>query len=152
MREYVLHDEQETVAFGAMLGRLLKRGDVVLLYGELGSGKTTLVKGIGKALHISKIINSPTFTILKSYEGDCPLYHIDAYRLAGSTADIGLDEYFYGDGICCVEWPEYLYDACPRQALILRLTAGINDRKVIVQACGARYEALREEIVWSHSS
>ncbi len=96
---------QETIDLGEKLGRLLPAGSTVILKGELACGKTTFTKGVGKALNIKQVINSPTFTILKIYEGDKTLYHIDAYRLENNDYDLGFDE--YDEGIMVVEWPEY---------------------------------------------
>ena len=96
---------EETIALGEKLGRLLNRGDVIALKGDLAGGKTTFTKGIGKALNIKEVINSPTFTILKIYEGDKILYHIDAYRLENNDYDLGLDE--YDEGI------DPRYEICP---------------------------------------
>ena len=85
--------EEETIELGYELGRKLEKGMCLALKGDLAGGKTTFTKGIGKALNVKGIINSPTFTILKIYEGDLKLFHIDAYRLEGNEYDLGLDEY-----------------------------------------------------------
>ena len=84
--------QEETINLGEKLGKLLSKGDTICLKGDLAGGKTTFTKGIGKALNISQVINSPTFTILKIYNGDLPLYHIDAYRLEGIDQDLGFEE------------------------------------------------------------
>ena len=89
----------ETISLGKKVGELLSPGDVVLLDGDLGAGKTTLTKGIGEALGVFRTINSPTFTIMKMYEGKYPLYHMDLYRLNGSGMDFDLEDYIFGDGI-----------------------------------------------------
>ena len=112
----VTNNEEETIALGEKLGKLLSKGSTICLKGDLAGGKTTFTKGIGKALNISQVINSPTFTILKIYNGDLPLYHIDAYRLENSTYDLGMDE-FEEEGIMVVEWPEYYKDYLPKEYL-----------------------------------
>ena len=94
------HNEADMIAFGEKLGNALESHSVITLTGELGAGKTTLTKGIGRGLGIKKIINSPTFTIVKIYEGDKTLYHFDAYRLEDSDDDLGFEEMIDDDGIC----------------------------------------------------
>jgi tRNA threonylcarbamoyladenosine biosynthesis protein TsaE len=98
----------ETVKAGALLGQLLESGDTVLLQGGLGAGKTAFTQGIGQGLGVPVTINSPTFTILKEYAGQTPLYHFDLYRLEEPDELLMLDfeDYFGGAGVCVVEWPE----------------------------------------------
>ena len=100
--------ESETRATGRRLGKVLKRGDVVCLYGELGAGKTTMVKGIASALGIDeRDITSASFTIIAEYDAAVPFYHIDLYRVAdGEVNELGLHEYLGSDGIAVVEWAE----------------------------------------------
>ena len=109
-------NQEETIALGRKLGGLLDKGATVILKGELAAGKTTFTKGIGQALNIREVINSPTFTILKIYEGDLTLYHIDAYRLEGNSYDLGISEY-EGEGIMVIEWPEYYEEFLPKEYL-----------------------------------
>src|SRR5690625_4290245 len=101
MHDYKLHSgsEEETIRIGEKLAILLRPGSDVTLSGQLGAGKTTLVKGIAAGLGVKQMVTSPTFTIIKEYEGELPLYHMDAYRLENSEEDIGFLEYFSGDGI-----------------------------------------------------
>lgn len=116
-----LKSDQETIAFGQKLGHLLQAGDVLVLSGDLGVGKTTLSKGIAQGLNITAMIKSPTYTLIREYEeGRLPLYHMDVYRLAG-VADLGLEEYFLGDGVCLVEWGEQIKDELPPDYLQLTL-------------------------------
>jgi tRNA threonylcarbamoyladenosine biosynthesis protein TsaE len=99
---------ERTHALGRALGQLARAGDVILLEGELGAGKTAFTQGIGQGLSVAATINSPTFTILKEYEGRLPLYHFDLYRLdePDELYDLGFEDYFTGDGVCVVEWAE----------------------------------------------
>ncbi|HEY7091548.1 MAG TPA: tRNA (adenosine(37)-N6)-threonylcarbamoyltransferase complex ATPase subunit type 1 TsaE [Ktedonobacterales bacterium] len=99
---------KRTHALGRTLGELAQAGDVVLLEGELGAGKTAFTQGIGLGLGVAATINSPTFTILKEYEGRLPLYHFDLYRLdePDELYELGFEDYFRGDGVCVVEWAE----------------------------------------------
>ena len=93
---------EETIELGNRLGRVLKPNMLITLSGDLGAGKTTFTKGIGQGLEIKKIINSPTFTILKQYSGRLKLSHFDAYRLEGQDDDLGFEEIFDSDDICVV--------------------------------------------------
>jgi tRNA threonylcarbamoyladenosine biosynthesis protein TsaE len=99
---------ERTRRLGALLGRLLARGDVVLLHGELGAGKTAFTQGIGRGLGVAAVVNSPTFTILKEYAGRLPLYHFDLYRIedSGELEALGFADYFAGDGVSVIEWAE----------------------------------------------
>jgi len=98
----------QTHRLGALLGGLLRPGDVVLLEGPLGAGKTALTQGIGAGLGVRETINSPTFTILKEYVGRLPLYHFDLYRIEDPEElfALGFEDYFGGDGVCVVEWAD----------------------------------------------
>ena len=99
----------ETLRLGSLLGELLLPGDIILLQGDLGTGKTAFTQGIGRGLGVSTTINSPTFTILKEYHAArLPLYHFDLYRIdePEELMTLGFDDYFSGDGVCVVEWAE----------------------------------------------
>lgn len=102
---------EETLAFGETLGRCLQPGDIVLLCGDLGSGKTTLTQGICRGLGMEGYIRSPTFTLINEYQGRTPIYHVDLYRLESfkEIEALGLEEVFFGNGISIVEWAEKLY-------------------------------------------
>lgn len=132
--------EKETIELGKKIGSKLKKGMCVVLKGDLAGGKTTFTKGIGQALNIKEIINSPTFTILKIYEGDLKLFHIDAYRLEGSDYDLGLDEYL-DEGIMVVEWPEYYIDYLPNEYLEIEFKYIDDDtREITFNAIGDKYK------------
>jgi tRNA threonylcarbamoyladenosine biosynthesis protein TsaE len=117
---------EETIEFGEKLGSLLFPGAVVTLNGDLGAGKTTFTKGIAKALGVERVVSSPTFTIMKMYEGKYPLYHMDVYRLEGIGYDYDLEEYIYGDGVCVIEWSENIKDSIED---FLRIDITITDGK-----------------------
>ena len=121
---YKTHKELETLELGRKLSSLLPDGITLLLQGDLGAGKTTLVRGIAKGLNIPGVVQSPTFNIMKVYfDGDRPLIHIDAYRLADVNTDIGLDEYIgYETGITVIEWPEFIKDLIPENAIEVNIT------------------------------
>ena len=117
--------------FGLKLATSLPNGSVVALLGDLGAGKTTLVRGVAKGLHIDEVVQSPTFNIMKLYlKGDRPLIHIDAYRLADLNTDIGLDEYIgYETGITMIEWPLFIEKLLPDNTLFIEITiTGDNSR------------------------
>ncbi|MFG6117572.1 tRNA (adenosine(37)-N6)-threonylcarbamoyltransferase complex ATPase subunit type 1 TsaE [Halobacillus sp. MO56] len=113
---------QQTMELARKLGERLQAGDVLTLEGDLGAGKTTFSKGLGQGLGVKRTINSPTFTIVKEYEGRIPLYHIDAYRLEDSEEDIGFEEYFQGDGVTVVEWAQFIQEYLPERRLDLTIT------------------------------
>ncbi|MFA5485577.1 MAG: tRNA (adenosine(37)-N6)-threonylcarbamoyltransferase complex ATPase subunit type 1 TsaE [Bacilli bacterium] len=115
-------NELETLTLGEKLATLLKVGDVILLTGDLGAGKTTITKGIARGLNIEEKVNSPTFNIMKIYlKGTTPLFHIDAYRLEDNQDDIGLDEFIGGEGITVIEWPLYIKHLLPNNALEINI-------------------------------
>ena len=138
--------EKETITFGEKLGNKLETGMVLALKGDLAGGKTTFTKGIGKALNIKQVINSPTFTILKIYEGDKKLFHIDAYRLENNSYDLGLEEY-EDEGIMVIEWPEYYLGFLPKEYLEIDFKYIDDDtRQIEFVAHGAKYQKLVEEL------
>lgn len=114
-----------TVVLGEHIAGALERGDVLALYGDLGAGKTHLVKGIARGFGVDpEEVTSPTFTLIQEYATDPPLYHLDVYRIE-HTAELermGVDEYLHGNGICVVEWPERMEDMLPTHSIRLRLS------------------------------
>ena len=142
----VTHSQEETIALGERFGKLLSKGTTIALKGDLAGGKTTFTKGIGKALNIKQVINSPTFTILKIYQGDLPLYHIDAYRLENSNYDLGMDE-FEEEGIMVIEWPEYYQEYLPNDYIEIDFTyIDDNSREINFVCHGSKYENIVKEI------
>ncbi len=132
--------EKETIEIGYKVGKKLKKGMCITLVGDLAGGKTTFTKGVGKALNVKEVINSPTFTILKIYNGDLKLFHIDAYRLEGCEYDLGLDEYLE-DGVMIVEWPIYYKDYLPEEYLEISFKYIDDDtREITFKAVGEKYK------------
>ena len=113
--DYISNSSDETLAFGANFAKKLEKTDVLTFTGTLGSGKTTLIRGICQGLGVEQIVTSPTFTLINEYTGLLPVYHFDFYRLGHATelVDLGLEEYLYGDGICLIEWPKIVQQDLP---------------------------------------
>ncbi len=141
----------ETIELGKKIGSFLKPSDVILLDGDLSAGKTTFTKGIGEALEIKRVINSPTFTIVKAYSGKYKLYHMDLYRLDGLGNDFDLYEYFESDGICIVEWPYQVSNLLPEDYLKITIKRiDETKREFSFVAKGSRYKELLGEIECIH--
>lgn len=141
----------KTEELAKVIGKVAFPGDNLVLTGDLGAGKTTLTKGIARGLGIEQIIKSPTYTIIREYDqGRLPLYHMDIYRVAASGADLGLDEYFEGDGLSVIEWGNLLEEALPVDYLELILEKSDTDldyRYVKLQAYGEQSKAFKQRIV-----
>jgi len=144
--QYISKSADDTKDFAQKLAKSLKPGDVIALEGDLGAGKTTFTKGLAEGLGIKKNVNSPTFTIIKEYQGILPLYHMDVYRLEDTYEDLGFDEYFEGDGVTVVEWAHLIKDQIPAQLLTIYLTHDDGKRKITLSPSGNRYEELCKEI------
>ncbi|MEK5068328.1 tRNA (adenosine(37)-N6)-threonylcarbamoyltransferase complex ATPase subunit type 1 TsaE [Sporosarcina sp. FSL K6-1508] len=146
-REIEVHSVEETEQIATKLATLLTPPDVLTLEGDLGAGKTTFTKALARGLGITRTVNSPTFTILKQYEGKYPFNHLDVYRLAGSDEDLGWDELFYGDAISVIEWAHLINDDLPAERLEIQLIHGGGDKRTITFiAKGERYEKICEGI------
>src|SRR5665648_837340 len=127
IKQVIIKDENETKEFGLNLGKDLKKGDIVALTGDLGTGKTTLTKYIGEGLGITEIITSPTFTIIQEYySGRLPMYHFDVYRINSieEMDELGCEEYFYGEGITIIEWADKIMEIIPEHAIIINIEYG----------------------------
>lgn len=140
-------NEKETKEIAASLADQLTAGDVLLLEGNLGAGKTTFTKGLAEGLGIRRIIKSPTYTLIREYdEGRLPLYHMDVYRLeeTGGT-DLGLEEYFEGEGVSVIEWATFIPEDIPEEHLEIQLQPigeDFSERKITLIPIGERYEKL----------
>jgi tRNA threonylcarbamoyladenosine biosynthesis protein TsaE len=149
-----------TRKLGEALGELLQPGDILLLTGDLGAGKTTLTQGIGAGMGVRSVINSPTFTLLKEHDGRLPLHHFDLYRLDSPNEiyTLGFDEYFQSGGVSIVEWAERgepqepgELPPWPENALRIQITAtGPRSRLLRLSASGARGAELAR--AWVHAS
>ncbi|MCZ8524017.1 MULTISPECIES: tRNA (adenosine(37)-N6)-threonylcarbamoyltransferase complex ATPase subunit type 1 TsaE [Paenibacillus] len=141
--QYISRSVEDTASLAQGVARLFDRGTVITLDGDLGAGKTTFSQAVAKAIGVKDIVNSPTFTIIKEYKGDkLPFYHMDVYRLSADEADeLGLDDYFYGDGVTLVEWASLIEDLLPEDRLEIRigLLEGM-ERLFTLTPRGERYE------------
>lgn len=125
---------EETEALGERLGNLLRAGDMLALFGDLGAGKTTLVRGLARGLGSEDRVSSPTFVLMHLYDGRLPVYHFDAYRLSGPSdlLGIGADEYLEGDGVAVVEWSERAEGILPPERVDVFLSMGASpDERVL---------------------
>ena len=126
----IIKNEHETEKFGFELAESAAPGTVIALIGDLGTGKTTLTKSIAKGLGIDDVITSPTFNIVREYDsGRLPLYHFDVYRIGDveEMYELGYEEYFYGNGVCVVEWADLIEELLPEDAKIIRIEYGENE-------------------------
>jgi tRNA threonylcarbamoyladenosine biosynthesis protein TsaE len=143
--ELVSHSPEETQKLGRRLGEVAQPGDVFLLVGDLGSGKTCLTQGIAWGLGIKEYALSPSFVIIRELYGRLPLYHIDLYRLdrIEESMDLGLDDYLYGRGVCVVEWAEKALSLMPPERLLIRLDyLSDTERRFRLEASGQRYSTI----------
>ncbi|MEG0268545.1 MAG: tRNA (adenosine(37)-N6)-threonylcarbamoyltransferase complex ATPase subunit type 1 TsaE [Carnobacterium sp.] len=152
MENLYAHNEKETKDIAAKLAKWLEPGDLILLEGDLGAGKTTFTKGLAIGLGIKRIIKSPTYTIIREYlDGRLPLYHMDVYRLeeTGGT-DLGLEEYFEGEGVSIVEWAKFIPEDLPTEYLQIKLQPSgeeLMERKILFNPIGQRYNKLLDNFL-----
>ena len=137
---YESMSEKDTFEFGKKLGEKATAGQIICLDGDLGVGKTVFTQGFAKGLGIEDSVNSPTFTIIQIYdEGRLPLYHFDVYRIGepDEMYEIGYEEYFFGDGVCLIEWSKLIEELIPDEAITVTiekdLSKGLDYRKISVE-------------------
>ena len=133
-------NEKQMQLIAEALGRKLQAGDVLVLTGELGAGKTTFTKGIGLGLDIHQMIKSPTYTIAREYQGRLPLYHLDVYRIGDDPDSIDLDEYLFNDGVTVIEWGNLLGQALPDVYLEIIFDYVADGRAIKLVAHGEQYK------------
>ena len=142
------HNEEETKNLAKRIAQLLKPNMTLLLEGQLGAGKTTFTKGVAEELGIKRIIKSPTYTLIKEYtDGRLPLYHMDLYRMEDmEDEDLGLEEYFYGEGVTLVEWGSFMEEDLPKEHLkiLISVNSETEEREITIEAKGKDYEAILE--------
>lgn len=143
------HSPEQTQRLGVQLGELAQAGDVFLLSGRLGSGKTCLTQGIAWGIGVKEYAFSPSFVIVREYYGRLTLYHIDFYRLnsIGEIVDLGLDEYFIGSGVCVVEWADKGITVLPQENLLIRFSyISDTERSLSLEPRGERYSQLLKSL------
>ena len=141
------HDPEETFEVGRTIGMNAKPGQIYTLTGDLGVGKTVFTQGVAAGLGITEPVNSPTFTIVQEYEdGRLPFYHFDVYRIGDleEMEEIGYDDYFFGQGICLIEWAELIEEILPEKRIEVTiekdLEKGFEYRKITIEERGEEVE------------
>ena len=125
-------NEKDTEKLGEKIGQKVQPGTVIALIGDLGTGKTTLTKSIARGLGVTETVTSPTFNIIREYRsGRLPLYHFDVYRIGDPDEmfELGYEEYFYGDGVCVVEWADIIEELLPEDAVVVTIDRGASDEE-----------------------
>lgn len=150
MDEYKIttHSEKETITIAQNIESEKFPNMVICLDGDLGSGKTVFTKGFAQSMGIDEI-TSPTFTIIKEYEGELPLYHMDVYRLEDAEDNIGISEYFDKGGVTIIEWASMIKDILPKERLDIKIKiVDENTRVIILDPHGEKYVSICEAIIW----
>ena len=131
---------EDIIELGRKIGKLAFPNMVITMEGDLGAGKTTMTKGIGESLEIRRVINSPTFTIMKTYDGRLPLYHMDVYRINNETGDEYLEEYFELDGVTVIEWANNISEIIPDDRLEITISIDTNNvRNIEINSNSEKY-------------
>jgi tRNA threonylcarbamoyladenosine biosynthesis protein TsaE len=145
----VTHSAEQTQKLGTSIGKLAEPGDIYLLIGELGAGKTCLTQGIAYGLDIHEYTLSPSFVIMRELHGRLALYHMDFYRLDNirEISDLGLDDYLYGKGVCVIEWANKGLTVLPEDHLIIKIDyLSGNERNFVIEPKGKRYVSMLKQL------
>jgi len=145
----ITKNPEETKKIGKKVAKLIKPGDIILFFGELGAGKTCLTQGIAEELKVKGYVNSPSFTIINEYQGEIPIYHFDLFRLKNydEIINLGYEEYFYGKGLTIVEWAEKIEEFIPGDYLKIVITfIDFKERKIRFISKGSRFVELIKEL------
>lgn len=141
IKRLLINNGGDIKALGVEIAKGLKPGDIISLTGNLGTGKTTLSKAIAEGLGITEMITSPTFTIVQEYEsGRLPLYHFDVYRInhVEEMYELGYEEYFFGQGVCIIEWADLIEEIIPEDSIKIRLEYGEKEDQRILEIQGVK--------------
>ena len=137
VKTIIINNVDEIIALGERIGKNAFANMLITMNGDLGAGKTTMTKGIAKGLGITKVVNSPTFTIMKIYEGRLNLYHLDVYRITNPDSDFELEEYFEADRVCVIEWASQIEKLLPDSYMNINIQdLGDNKRKLELSVVG----------------
>lgn len=146
--KFTTYDEDETIELAQNIESEKFPNMVICLEGDLGSGKTVFAKAFALAMGITDNITSPTFNIIKEYESDMKLFHMDVYRLSDIKQDIGIEEYFTKKGVCIIEWSDLIEDILPKNRLDIKIRIiDENARQFIITPHGSKYEDLCERVL-----
>lgn len=147
VKEFIIKSDLEMQKLGEAIGKCAFPNMLITMEGDLGAGKTTMTKGIGKALNVSTVINSPTFTILKIYQGDMMLYHMDVYRIDNNSGDDYLEEYFEMNGVCVIEWANNISDFLKDERLMIDIKINEDFYRIVrLESNCALYDKVIGEI------
>ncbi len=139
-KEIIINSSEEMIALGEKIGLNSFPNMLITMQGDLGAGKTTMTKGIAKGLGVIGVVNSPTFTIMKIYQGRLTLFHLDVYRIENPLDDFELEEYFEDGGVCVIEWANQVSSLLPKDRMNIQiLDLGNNQRKVIIESNNEQY-------------
>lgn len=149
MYKIYLKDEEETKNIGYKLGKIVDKGNIICLLGDLGAGKTTFTQSLARGLEVDDYVTSPTFTIVNEYDGRIKLNHFDVYRIGSSEEmyDIGYDEYINSDGVCIIEWANLIEDILPDERLDIELKYSGEGREIYFFPQGEEYVRIVEELL-----
>ncbi len=140
---------KQTQDIGFYIGKIIRPGDILLMIGNLGAGKTCLTQGIARGMGIKEYTSSPSFVLVKEYQGKIPLFHIDLYRIdrIEEISDLGLDDYLYGNGVCVIEWADRAIDFLPAENMLIKITAtSKTSRNLEFLPYGKRYIKLLTDL------
>jgi len=146
---YILN-QIELETFAKKLGQLVCAGDVLCMTGDLGAGKTTFTQSFAKGLDVEDYVTSPTFTLIHEYDGRVPLYHFDVYRInhVSEMEDLGYEEYFYGNGVCVIEWASLIEEVLPKDRLWIEIkVTGVESRQICFDSTNDYYDGIVKELL-----
>ena len=147
-KNVIINNSQEMISLGEQIGLYAFPNMVITMEGDLGAGKTTMTKGIALGLGIKEIVNSPTFTIMKTYKGRLDLYHLDVYRINDPYSDFELEEYFESNGLCVIEWASQIEPILPDELLQIEIRdLGDNKRQVTLRSTSQKHIDVILEVV-----
>ncbi|WP_038468379.1 tRNA (adenosine(37)-N6)-threonylcarbamoyltransferase complex ATPase subunit type 1 TsaE [Candidatus Izimaplasma bacterium HR1] len=145
-KEMIIENIEEMKNFATLVSKEVFPGFILCLEGDLGAGKTTFTKYMGKGMGFTDNINSPTFTIMKIYEGDLDLNHMDVYRLNGIGSDYDLEEYIYGEGVCVIEWYKNIINSLPEEKMVIEIEIIGETRRLLKIEGTGKYEEIVKKI------